>query len=167
VRTPRRPRRLSQGEDTATTARAAPVGLPHGSRRLAAASRDNHLTLRRVVRQQRLVELLGAAPRPVPSAQLARRLGVGRRTVERDLARLRDSGVPIVTVPGVHGGSRLPAFAAPRPVVLTFGEIAALIASLVALGPTETRSAGSAMRALIRAIAPEPPGAAAPPECPR
>src|SRR5215207_6869017 len=105
---------------------------------LAAESRDSHLTLRRVERQQRLVELLGAVREPVSSAVLARRLGVGMRTVERDLARLRESGVPIESVPGAHGGSRLPTHVEPRPVVLTFEEIAALIASLAALGPTET-----------------------------
>ncbi len=122
---------------------------------LAAKSRDGHLTLRRVERQQRLVELLGAAPEPVPSPLLARELGVGLRTVERDLARLRESGVPIESVPGPHGGSRLPRNVSPDPVPLTFEEIAAVIASLAALGPTSTRSADSAMRALVRAIAPQ------------
>jgi predicted DNA-binding transcriptional regulator YafY len=121
---------------------------------LAAASRDNHLTVRRVERQQRLVELLGASPEPVPSGVLAERLGVGQRTVERDLARLRESGVPIETVPGVHGGSRLPGNARPQPLTLTFAELAALIASLSALGPTATASSASAMRALVAAIAP-------------
>jgi predicted DNA-binding transcriptional regulator YafY len=122
--------------------------------RLAAKSRDNHLTLRRVERQQRLVELLGAVPQPVPSPVLARRLGVGQRTVERDLARLRESGVPIESLPGSHGGHRLPRNAVPNPVPLTFEEIAALIASLAALGPTSTDSSDSAMRALVGAIGP-------------
>jgi predicted DNA-binding transcriptional regulator YafY len=121
---------------------------------MAAESRDSHLTLRRVERQQRLVELLGAVREPVSSALLARQLGVGLRTVERDLARLRESGVPIESVPGPHGGSRLPRNAAPDPVRLTFEEIAAVIASLAALGPTSTRSSDSAMRALVQAIAP-------------
>jgi predicted DNA-binding transcriptional regulator YafY len=120
--------------------------------RLAAESRDNHLTLRRVERQQRLIELLGAVREPVVSSVLAAQLGVGLRTVERDLARLRDSGVPIESVPGPHGGSRLPRNAAPDPVPLSFEEIAGLIASLAALGPTATRSAASAMRALVQAI---------------
>ena len=122
--------------------------------RLAAESRDNHLTLRRTERQQRLVEILGAAAEPAPSSLLARELGVGLRTVERDLLRLRESGVPIESVPGPHGGSQLPRNAAPEPVALTFEEIAALIASLAALGPTATRSSASAMRALLQAIAP-------------
>ena len=123
---------------------------------LAAASRDNHLTLRRVERQQRLVELLGSSADPVPGAVLAERLGVGLRTVERDLARLRESGVPIETMPGVGGGSRLPRNTRPRPVALSFAEIAALLASLTALGPTATDSSASAMRALVAAISPGP-----------
>jgi predicted DNA-binding transcriptional regulator YafY len=92
--------------------------------------------------------LLGAVREPVCSALLARQLGVGLRTVERDLARLRESGVPIESVPGPHGGSRLPRNPAPAPVRLTFEEIASVIASLAALGPTSTRSSDSAMRAL-------------------
>ena len=123
-------------------------------RGLAAASRDNHLTLRRVERQHRIIEILGCHRRPVPSVALAQELGVSVRTVERDLARLRSSGVPIEAVPGVHGGSRLSRRSEPMPVVLTFEEIAALIASLAALGPTVTQSSDSAMRALVRSIRP-------------
>lgn len=123
--------------------------------RLAAASRDSLLTLRRVERQQRIIELLGGAAHPVPGQVLADALGVGLRTVERDLARLRDSGVPIETSPGPHGGSRLPMTRRPAAVALEFDELAALIASLTALGPTATDSAAGAMRALLAAIAPE------------
>jgi predicted DNA-binding transcriptional regulator YafY len=125
----------------------------------AADSRDNHLTLRRVERQQRLIEILAASPELVPTAELAQRLGVGHRTLERDLARLRESGVPVQTVPGPQGGCRLPRRRETRPVALSFSEVAALIASLAALGPTATDSSASAMRALVRAIAPD----AAPP----
>ncbi|MET1003942.1 MAG: HTH domain-containing protein [Propionibacteriaceae bacterium] len=121
---------------------------------LAAESRDNHLTLRRVERQHRLLELLGSSSEPLSSGHLARELGVGVRTVERDLARLRESGVPIESAPGTHGGSRLPRRTAPEPVMLTFEEIAALLASLTALGPTATHSSASAMRALLGSIAP-------------
>jgi predicted DNA-binding transcriptional regulator YafY len=119
----------------------------------AAASRDNHLTLRRVERQQRIVELLGSASLPMPSATIAEHLSVGPRTVERDLARLRESGVPIESVTGAHGGSRLPHNAKPEPLSLTFEETAALIASLTALGPTATDSANSAMHALLKSLA--------------
>ena len=122
--------------------------------RRAADSRDSHLTLRRVERQQRLVEMLGASADPVPSAVLAERLGVGLRTAERDLARLRESGVPIETISGPHGGSWLPHRPGPGPLNLTFAEVAALIASLAALGPTATDSSASAMQALVRSITP-------------
>ncbi|KQU57361.1 hypothetical protein ASG84_17490 [Rhodococcus sp. Leaf278] len=115
-------------------------------------SLDSTLTLRRVVRQQRIVEWLCAAPRPLTSPDLAQRLRVSVRTVERDLARLRESGIPIEAVSGAHGGSWLTSVADPRPVRLTVPEIAALIASLAALGPTETDSAASAMRALVDAL---------------
>jgi predicted DNA-binding transcriptional regulator YafY len=118
----------------------------------APRSLDSALTLRRVARQQRIVEWLGSAAAPLTSPELAQRLGVSVRTVERDLARLRESGVPIDAVPGVHGGSRLASVAAPRPVRLTGPEIAALIASLAALGPSETDSAASAMSALVEAL---------------
>ena len=121
----------------------------------AAESRDNHLTLRRVERQQRLVEILGASAGLVSTAVLAQRLGVGHRTVERDLARLRESGVPLETVPGPQGGCRLPRGCETRPLALTFPEVAALIARLVPRGPTATDSSASAMRALLRAIAPD------------
>jgi len=115
-------------------------------------SLDSALTLRRVVRQQRIVEWLSSAATPLTSPELAQRLRVSVRTVERDLARLRESGVPIDAASGVHGGSRLASVAGPRPVRLTVPEIAALIASLAALGPTETDSAASAMSALIDAL---------------
>ncbi|WP_256980921.1 helix-turn-helix transcriptional regulator [Rhodococcus sp. 14-1411-2a] len=121
----------------------------------APRSLDSALTLRRVARQQRIVEWLGSAAAPLTSPELAQRLGVSVRTVERDLARLRESGVPLDAVPGVHGGSRLASVDSPRPVRLTAPEIAALIASLAALGPTETDSAASAMNALIEALTTE------------
>ncbi|MFY2788268.1 helix-turn-helix transcriptional regulator [Rhodococcus sp. MALMAid1271] len=116
------------------------------------SSLDNVLTLRRVVRQQRIVEWLSSATLPLTAIALAQRLGVSVRTVERDLARLRESGVPIVSVPGTNGGSRLASHRNPEPVQLTVPEISALIASLAALGPTETDSAASAMDALTRAL---------------
>lgn len=119
----------------------------------SADSRDSHLALRRVARQQRLIEILVDSPIPVRTETLADRLGVSIRTVERDRRRLIESGVPIVATPGTGGGSRLPSHLHPWPLHLTVAEIAALIAALAALGPTETDSAASAMRALVQAIA--------------
>ena len=61
--------------------------------RLAASSRDGHLALRRVERQQALIERLHAARgQRVRLGELARELGVSERTVARDVERLRLSG---------------------------------------------------------------------------
>lgn len=52
-------------------------------------------------------ELRAVAPRPRSATWLARRFEVSVRTVERDLDALRQSGVPIWTVPGRTGGYTL------------------------------------------------------------
>ena len=58
--------------------------------RLAADSRDGHLALRRVERQQTLIERLHAARGlRVPLEDLARELRVSPRTLARDVERLR------------------------------------------------------------------------------
>lgn len=123
-------------------------------RELAARSRDPHLTLRRVERQQRLIEVLASQPRRWPTSELAAELGVSRRTVERDLARLREAGVPVHTLPGRHGGARVGWGSGERVVRLTVGEIVALLSSLTALGPTATDSSRSARDTLVRALGP-------------
>ncbi|GAA4932300.1 HTH domain-containing protein [Actinomycetospora succinea] len=121
---------------------------------LAAASRDGHLALRRVERQQTVIERLHAAHGArLRIADLARDLGVSARTLARDVERLRDSGVPISAHPGRGGGVSLARVAAPAPVRFDLPEAAALLSSLAVLGPTVTRSAASAMRKLAAAIA--------------
>lgn len=122
------------------------------AQRLGAASRDPHLTLRRVERQQRIIELLVARAEQVTVVWLADRLGVARRTVERDVARLRESGVPIESRAGRRGGLRLEARAAVHRLELETAEVAALLASLAALGPTATDSAASATRKLAACL---------------
>lgn len=119
-----------------------------------AASLDNHLTLRRVERQQRIIERLHAAPGRVPLARLAEEFGVAGRTVARDLQRLRHSGVPIAVAPGRGGGAYLERTGPLAPITLDLPELAALLASLAALGPTATDSAASAMRKLTAALHP-------------
>lgn len=121
--------------------------------RLAADSRDGHLTLRRVERQQVLVERLAAARGArVTVPALAAELGVSVRTVARDLERLASSGVPIRTRPGRAGGVSMPAHAQPGPITFDLAEAAALMSSLAVLGPSATGSAGSAMRKLASAL---------------
>ncbi|MFC7622361.1 helix-turn-helix transcriptional regulator [Microlunatus sp. GCM10028923] len=120
----------------------------------AAASRESHLTLRRVERQQYLIERLHATPEPLTIGRLALDLGVSERTIARDLERLRHSGVPITLTPGRGGGAQLDHGPAPVPIDLDFPEIAALLASLAALGPTASDSASSAMIKLTAALRP-------------
>lgn len=120
----------------------------------SAASRDSHLTLRRVERQQYLIERLHASPQRLTLARLASDLGVAERTIARDVARLRHSGVPVTVVPGRGGGATIERSTPPGPVELTLPEIAALMASLAALGPSASESAASAMDKLTTALRP-------------
>ncbi|MFB9691256.1 helix-turn-helix transcriptional regulator [Amycolatopsis plumensis] len=61
------------------------------------------------MKAERLVALLFTLQRrrSGPAAELAAELGVSERTMHRDLAALRDAGVPLWTEPGRHGGFRL------------------------------------------------------------
>jgi predicted DNA-binding transcriptional regulator YafY len=131
---------------------------------LAASSRDGHLALRRVERQQALIEHLHAARgRRVQLSELAHELGVSERTIARDVERLRLSGVPLRTHQGRGGGVSLPPVHGAITIVFDLPEAAALMSSLAALGPTVSDSAASAMRKLTKALdaqAPEPRTAA-------
>lgn len=119
---------------------------------------DQHLVLRRVERQHALLEHLSTrAPRLTTAQALAEGLGVAVRTVERDLARLREAGVPIHVRGGPGGGYRLDCRRELPPIRFTPGEVAALIASLVALGPTASATALSATTKLLEAVLLPPP----------
>ncbi|WP_240506363.1 helix-turn-helix transcriptional regulator [Thermoactinospora rubra] len=119
----------------------------------SADSMDQHLVLRRVERQHALIEELRArSPRRTTGRLLADRLGVAVRTVERDVVRLREAGVPITVRSGPGGGYRLDAPAGPVRLSLTPGEAAALVAALVAVGPYSSASARSAMDKLLAAL---------------
>ncbi|REF00434.1 helix-turn-helix transcriptional regulator [Thermomonospora umbrina] len=78
-----------------------------------------------------MLELLQAHP-GMGGAELARRLGVDRRTVRRYAARLDELGVPVVADRGRHGGYRLmPGYKLP-PLMLTDDEAAAVVLGLLA-----------------------------------
>jgi predicted DNA-binding transcriptional regulator YafY len=123
--------------------------------RAAAASRDPFLILRRVERQQQIIEALAASSSPLTAGVMATRFRVGRRTVERDIRRLREAGVPLETRRGPGGGVRIAVAPGPRRLTLAVSEIAALLATLTSLGPTATDTAASAARALVDALTAE------------
>jgi predicted DNA-binding transcriptional regulator YafY len=68
-----------------------------------------------------------AAPAIVPAQHLAEELGVTRRTVERDLAALRNAGVPLYGQPGRGGGSGSVARPTRAMAVFDDAEIVALV----------------------------------------
>ena len=112
-----------------------------------------HQALPLIERQHALIEELRAkAPRFVPGAELALRTGTTVRTVERDIARLVAAGVPVHVRRGPGGGYRIDARRELPPLVLTPGEAAALVASLVSVGPYISAAAQSALAKLTAAL---------------
>jgi predicted DNA-binding transcriptional regulator YafY len=119
-----------------------------------------HQALPLVERQHALIEELRArAPRYVAATVLAERTGTTVRTVERDIARLVAANVPVQIRRGPGGGYRLDIRPELPPITLTPGEAAALIASLVAVGPYTSATAGSALDKLLSALVPAVSGA--------
>ncbi len=115
-----------------------------------------HQAIPIVERQHALIEELRArAPRFVRGTDLAIRTGTTVRTVERDLARLTDAGVPVEVRRGPGGGYRINTRASLPPLTLTPGEVSALIASLVAVGPYVSATAQTALGKLLAALAVE------------
>ena len=84
--------------------------------------------------------------------RLADELGVTERTIARDIERLRHSGVPINVTAGRGGGVCINHVVQVEPVKLDMPEIAALMVSLAAVGPTVSASAASAMHKLATAL---------------
>ncbi|MFI0239799.1 helix-turn-helix transcriptional regulator [Streptomyces sp. NPDC016845] len=80
----------------------------------------------------RLLQLLSLlqTPREWPGGELAGRLGVSRRTVRRDIDRLRDLGYPVQASMGADGGYRLIAGKALPPLVLDDEEAVAIAVGL-------------------------------------
>ncbi|AVV42146.1 YafY family protein [Streptomyces sp. ID05-04B] len=80
----------------------------------------------------RLLQLLSIlqTPREWPGGELADRLGVSRRTVRRDIDRLREIGYPVEASKGSDGGYRLVAGKAMPPLVLDDEEAVAIAVGL-------------------------------------
>jgi predicted DNA-binding transcriptional regulator YafY len=111
------------------------------------------MAVARVERQHRLIEeLRGRAPRFVSGAVLGRSLGVSARSVERDIATLVDAGIPIDVRRGPGGGYSIDARSKLKPIVLSPGEAAAIIAALVAIGPYTSATSSSALTKLVGAL---------------
>jgi hypothetical protein len=132
-----------------------------GPRRLVGAASipgmvQLHQAIPIVERQHALIEELRArAPRFVRGADLALRTGTTVRTVERDLARLSEAGVPVQVRHGPGGGYRLNVRTSLPALTFTPGEVSALIASLVAVGPYVSATAQTALGKLLAALAVE------------
>ncbi|WP_037682842.1 YafY family protein [Streptomyces griseus] len=80
----------------------------------------------------RLLQLLSLlqTPREWPGGELADRLGGSRRTVRRDIDRLRELGYPVQASMGADGGYRLVAGKAMPPLVLDDEEAVAIAVGL-------------------------------------
>ncbi|MGW3492607.1 helix-turn-helix transcriptional regulator [Streptomyces sp. NPDC001020] len=80
----------------------------------------------------RLLQLLSLlqTPREWPGGELAERLRVSRRTVRRDIDRLRELGYPVQATKGADGGYRLAAGKAMPPLVLDDEEAVAIAVGL-------------------------------------
>ncbi|MEU0115603.1 YafY family protein [Streptomyces bobili] len=80
----------------------------------------------------RLLQLLSLlqTPREWPGGELAGRLQVSRRTVRRDIDRLRELGYPVQATKGSDGGYRLVAGKAMPPLVLDDEEAVAIAVGL-------------------------------------
>jgi len=114
-----------------------------------------HQLLPLVERQHSVIEHLRARHPKVTSAhQLAELIGVSSRTIERDTARLREAGLPLEVTVGVHGGYRLVATAHDCHLRFSPGEVSALIAALVSIGPYSSATARSAFDKLTEALDP-------------
>lgn len=77
-----------------------------------------------------------AAPRPVSSRRLAEEFGVTSRTIERDLASLKSSGVPLYSESGRRGGAVSLDRMGNVVVTLHPGEVMALLTAVQVAGPS-------------------------------
>ncbi len=75
------------------------------------------------------------APQPVSASDLAARFGVTRRTIERDLASLRNAGVPIYAERGRSGGQVSLDQSGSAVFTLSPAEVSAILVAIAAAGP--------------------------------
>ena len=100
----------------------------------------------------RLLKLLSLlqAPREWPGSELAGRLQVSRRTIRRDVERLRGLGYPVEATMGAGGGYRLVAGMAMPPLLLDDDEAVAITVGLATAARHPVQGIGEAS---VRALA--------------
>jgi len=104
-----------------------------------------------------VLDLLQAHGR-MSGPELARRIGVGVRTLRRYIVMLEDLGVPLTTERGRQGAYMLVAGFKLPPMMFTNDEAAALMVGLAAarrLGPAETASAVEGVQAKLARVMPD------------
>jgi predicted DNA-binding transcriptional regulator YafY len=104
-------------------------------------------------------ELRAVSPRPRSARRLAERFEVSVRTIERDLAALQQSGLPIWAEPGRTGGYVIDASATLGPAGFTLDEALAVLIGLGSLRHSPFRQ--SAQTAARKMLAVMPDGDAA------
>lgn len=98
-------------------------------------------------------ELRAVAPRPRSASWLADRFEVSRRTIERDIGALQQTGVPVWAEPGRTGGYCLDRSRTLPPVNFSPGEAVAVAVALGGLAGTPFAPAGStALRKILAAM---------------
>jgi predicted DNA-binding transcriptional regulator YafY len=103
----------------------------HETRRGREGDRADDGSVNRTDRLYGLVEELRAvSPRPRSARRLAERFEVSVRTIERDLAALQQSGLPIWAEPGRTGGYVIDASATLGPAGFTLEEALAVLIGL-------------------------------------
>jgi predicted DNA-binding transcriptional regulator YafY len=105
------------------------------------------------MRSSRLLTLLSLlqARRDWPGGELAGRLDVSRRTIRRDVERLRELGYPVESLTGPAGGYRLAAGTAMPPLLLDDDEAIAIAVGLrTAARASVTGIEETSVRALVK-----------------
>ncbi|WP_073380063.1 helix-turn-helix transcriptional regulator [Nocardiopsis flavescens] len=124
-----------------------------------------HQALPLVERRHAIIEHLRARrPEPTTVRRPADLIGVSPHTIERDAARLREAGIPLETVTGLHGGYRISARTHDLSVSLSPGEVSAPPSAPVAVGPFGSAGAQSAFAKLTDALAPSRESPGTPPQ---
>lgn len=100
-------------------------------------------------------ELRAVSPRPRSARRLAERFEVSVRTIERDLAALQQSGMPIWAEPGRTGGYVIDASATLGPAGFTPDEALAVLIGLGALQRSPFRQSARTAAKKVLAVMPE------------